>query len=95
MYCRMPQVEALAGLKGITLPGPTKTDPSAVKLSRLNGIEFDAEFVHQVVESSSRDLAEFEKEDQSTSADPDIKGYAHGELPKLHAHLDQAKALKP
>jgi putative membrane protein len=63
-------------------------------LSRLSGIEFDTEFVRELIENHLRDLAEFEKEDQSTSADPDIKGYAHGELPKLHAHLDQARALK-
>ncbi len=89
------QVEALARLKGVALPDPTKTDPSAVKLSRLSGIEFDTEFVHEVIEDHLRDLAEFEKEDQSTSADSDIKGYAHSALPKLHAHLDQTKALKP
>jgi putative membrane protein len=89
------QVEALAGLKGVVLPGPTKTDPSAVKLSRLSGIEFDTEFVRELIENHIKDLATFEREDQSKSADPDIKAFAHGELPKLQAHLDQAKALRP
>jgi putative membrane protein len=87
------EVEALARLKGVALPDP-KTDTSVVKLSQLSGIEFDQEFVREAVENHLRDLAEFEKEDQSTAADSDIRGFAHSALPKLREHLDQARALK-
>jgi putative membrane protein len=89
------EVQALARLKGVTLPDPTKTDTSAVNLSRLTGIEFDQAFVRASIEDHLKDLAEFEKEDQSSAADADIRGFAHSTLPKLRAHLEQAKALKP
>ena len=88
------QVQALAGLKGVALPDPTKTDGSAISLSRLTGIEFDQAFVREAIQDHLRDLAEFEKEDQSPASDADIKGFAHSTLPKLRSHLEQAKALK-
>jgi putative membrane protein len=89
------QLEALAKLKGVPLPDPSKTNAPADKLSRLTGVEFDNEFVNEAIQDHLRDLAEFDKEDQSAASDPDIKSFAHSALPKLHAHLDQAKALKP
>jgi len=88
------EVEALARLKGVALPDPTKIDTSTEKLSQLVGIEFDREFVREAIEGHLKDIAEFEKEDQTAASDSDIKGFAHSALPKMHAHLDQAKALK-
>jgi putative membrane protein len=89
------EVEALARLKGIAFPDPTKTDDPAERLSRLTGIEFDREFIRQEIADHQKNLAEFQKEDQSVGADPDIRNFAHTVLPKVRAHLDQAKALKP
>ena len=89
------EVEALARLKGIRLPDATKVDTPVVELSRLTGLEFDQEFVREAIANHLRDLAEFEKEDQSAGADPDIKGFADSMLPTLRAHLKQAKALNP
>jgi putative membrane protein len=88
------EIEALARVKGVTLPNVAKTDPTVVKLSALTGLEFDREFVQQEIDKHLRNLAEFEKEDQSAAADSDIKGFAHSALPKMRAHLDQVKALK-
>jgi putative membrane protein len=88
------EVEALARLKGVALPDPTRTDDSSERLSRLTGIEFDHEFVRQSIEDHLKNIATFEKEDQSAAADSDIRGFAHSALPKMRAHLDQAKALK-
>lgn len=88
------EVEALARLKGVTLPDPTKIDTSTEKLSQLTGIEFDQEFVREAIADHLKNIAAFEKEDQSGAPDSDIKGFAHSALPKMHAHLDQAKALK-
>jgi len=88
------EVQALARLKGIALPDPAKIDDPTERLSRLTGIEFDQEFVRQEIEAHLKSIAEFEKEDQSPTADSDIKGFAHSALPKMHTHLDQAKALK-
>jgi putative membrane protein len=88
------EVQALARLKGVALPDPTNTDNSSERLSRLTGIEFDQEFVREAIEDHLKNIAEFEKEDQSATSDSDIKGFAHSALPKMRAHLDQAKALK-
>ena len=88
------QVEALARLKGIALPDPNTTDTSLERLSRLTGIQFDQEFVREAIEDHLKSIATFEKEDQSATADSDIKGYAHSALPKMRSHLQQAKALK-
>jgi len=88
------EIEALARLKGINLPSPTKTDAAMARLSSLNGIEFDQEFAREAIENHTQNLAEFEKEDQSAT-DPDLKGFVDAAIPKIRAHLEQAKALKP
>jgi putative membrane protein len=88
------EIQALARLKGIVLPDPAKIDDSAERLARLIGIEFDQAFVREEIDGHLKAIAEFEKEDQSATADSDIKGFAHSALPKMHAHLDQAKAVK-
>ncbi len=88
------EIQALARLKGIALPDPAKIDDPAERLSGLTGIEFDQAFVREEIDGHLKAIAEFEKEDQSATTDSDIKGFAHSALPKMHAHLDQAKALK-
>ena len=88
------EVQALARLKGVAFPDPTRTDDSSERLSRLTGIEFDQEFVREAIDDHLKNIAAFEKEDQSARGDSDIKGFAHSALPKMRAHLDQAKALK-
>jgi putative membrane protein len=88
------EVQALARLKGIALPDPAKIDDPTERLSRLTGIEFDQAFVREEIDGHLKSIGEFEKEDQSATADSDIKGFAHSALPKMHAHLDQAKAVK-
>ena len=88
------EIAALARLKGVTLPNPDKTDPAVVKLSALSGLEFDQEFARQEIDNHLRNLAQFEKEDQSAAADPDVKGFAHSALPKMRAHLERVQALK-
>jgi putative membrane protein len=89
------EIEALARVKGVALANQSKTDPAVIKLSQLTGLEFDQEFVRQEIDNHVKNLAEFEREDQSAAADPDIKGFAHSALPKMRDHLEQAKALKP
>ena len=89
------EIEALARLKGVELPAANATDSSVAELSRLSGLQFDQEFVRESVADHLKDLAAFQKEDQASAADSDIKGFAHSALPKIQAHLEQAKALKP
>jgi putative membrane protein len=88
------EIEALARVKGVRLANSATTDAAVVKLSALSGPEFDREFVRQEIDNHLKNLADFEKEDQSAAADPDIKGFAHSALPKMREHLDQVRALK-
>jgi putative membrane protein len=89
------EIEALARLKGIALPDPTKTDESATNLSSISGMEFDRAFVRESIQGHVRDLTAFETEDRSAGSDSDLKSFAHSMLPKLRDHLEQAKSLKP
>jgi putative membrane protein len=89
------EVEALARLKGIALPDPTKTDVSTMKLSSISGMEFDRALVRELIEGHVRDLTAFETEDRSAGSDSDLRSFAHSMLPKLRDHLEQAKSLKP
>jgi putative membrane protein len=89
------EVQALARLKGVAFPDPTKTDDSSERLSRLTGREFDQEFVRESIADHQKNIAAFEKEDRSATSDSDVKEFVHGALPKMRAHLEQAKALKP
>jgi len=89
------EIEALARLKGVTLPDTTKTDNSSERLSGLTGTAFDQEFIRESIADHQKNIAAFEKEDQSATSDPDVKEFVHSALPKMRAHLDQAKALKP
>jgi putative membrane protein len=89
------EVEALARLKGVTLPDPSKTDVSATNLSSISGMEFDRAFVRESIEGHVRDLTAFETEDRSAGSDSDLRSFAHSMLPKLRDHLEKAKSLKP
>ena len=89
------EVEALARLKGVALPDPTKTDVSTTNLSSISGMEFDRAFVRESIEGHVRDLTAFETEDRSAGSDSDLRSFAHSMLPKLRDHLEQAKSLKP
>ena len=56
--------------------------------SKTIGLEFDQAFVREAIQHHVRDLAVFEKEDQSSASDADIKGFAHSTHPKLRSHLE-------
>src|SRR5689334_7439933 len=88
------EVEALARLKGVALPNPPKPDTAVAEIGQLSGLEFDQAFVRQTVSELAKIAAVFEKEEQSPGADPDIQGFARSLLPKIRAHLQEARTLK-
>jgi putative membrane protein len=58
-----------------------------------NGAEFDKEYVEQMVDDHEKDVAEFQKQADS-STDPDVKAFAAKTLPTLKKHLDAIKAIQ-
>jgi putative membrane protein len=63
-------------------------------LEGLSGSEFDEAFARQMVQENERAVADFEREQNSTT-DPDVREYISTMLPTLRQHLAQARALHP
>ncbi len=79
----------------MSITPPTGPKPEAKmkydQLSKLNGAQFDREFVKGMVEDHQKDIAEFEKQAKAGNAASKV---AENQLPTLRKHLDMAKSLQ-
>ena len=86
-------VSALAHKRGMSLP--EKPIPQAVeekdRLSRLNGDQFDREFVRYMIIDHRHDIADFRKE--IAKHDGDVSKLAKDQLPTIEKHLDMAVSI--
>jgi putative membrane protein len=87
--------KAQAVAKKINLDPPTGADighqATYLKLKVLSGDTFDSSFIRGMVKDHEKDVAEFTKQ----SAKKDAAGqHAKEILPKLQAHLSEAKAIQ-
>jgi putative membrane protein len=75
---------------------PTKAKKEAQKeydkLNGLSGPAFDREFVTYMVKDHEKDVAKFEKAENSS--DPAVAKLASGTLPDLRKHLETARTLE-
>ena len=62
-------------------------------LSKLNGADFDREYMKQMVEDHEAAVKLFEHETK-IGTDPDVKKFAEETLPTLRDHLKQAKMVR-
>lgn len=62
------------------------------KLVKLNGTEFDKEFVSYMVKDHKEDISDFQKEADSKASE-DVRALARSTVPHLQMHLDLAKRL--
>jgi putative membrane protein len=89
------QLKQLAATKGITLP--TKPDRSHVrqmeKMGKLQGAEFDREYMKLMVADHKKTVSLFEKQAKS-GKDPELKNYATTLLPDLQKHLKMAQSTE-
>jgi len=88
------ELKQIAQAKGVTVPAaPDKSHQKDIeKLSKLQGAEFDREFMAHMVSDHRKDVKQFEK--ASTSAkDSDIKAFAGKTLPTLQEHLKVAQSV--
>jgi putative membrane protein len=62
------------------------------QLSKLEGKEFDQEYIKQMVKDHEEAIKLFEKQAKS-GTDPDLKKYASDTLPTLKKHLEHARKV--
>lgn len=88
------QLMDLVSQKGMRAPTMLDAKHQVVmdRLSKLDGDEFDREFMNVMVKDHHKAVDLFEKEAQS-GADPALKGFAEKTLPTLRDHLKMAEDL--
>lgn len=74
-------------------PGGAPSSPKAEQLSKLSGAEFDRQFMVLTVERHEKSVELYTREAER-GADPAAKKLASETLPKIKAHLRQAKSLQ-
>ena len=85
----LEELKKLAEQKNTPLPPdilPTQKEAKE-KLSKLNGAEFDKEYVKTMVEDHKKDVTAFEAATK-TVGDADVKAFAEKTLPTLKMHLE-------
>jgi len=89
------QLKQIAMTKGTTLP--TDMDRShkrnIEKLGKLQGTEFDREYMKMMVADHKKTVSLFEKEAKS-GKDPELKKFAATLLPDLQKHLQMAQSTE-
>lgn len=86
------QLTALAQTKGVTLPTQLSHHDQSTydKLTKLNGADFDREYIKHMISDHKKDIKEFQKEADKGS-DADVKNFAATTLPVLQQHLQLAE----
>jgi putative membrane protein len=86
------QLKSLASSKNVQLP--TDLDRAHKRdydrLSKLNGADFDREFMKNMVSDHKKDVSDFRKEAKSAK-DNDLKSFASTTTPVLEQHLQMAQ----
>lgn len=62
------------------------------RLARMNGSDFDREYLALAVSAHEDEVKDFQKKSRDAS-DPDVRAFAAKELPTLQSHLDRAQSL--
>lgn len=62
------------------------------RLARMNGSDFDREYIALAVSAHEDEVKDFQKKSRDAS-DPDVRAFAARELPTLQSHLDRAQSL--
>ena len=88
-------LDGIASKNNLTVPkGPNAEQKAEEKrLEKLSGAAFDRAYMHLMVKDHTKDVAEFQKEANSTSANADLRDYAKRTYPTLEDHLTNAKAV--
>ena len=82
----------LAARKGVTLPTqlPAPALREHDKLSRLSGVDFDREYMSNMLADHKKDVAQLSAQ-AKTAHDADVRAFAQATLPTVQHHLEMAK----
>ena len=88
-------LEGAASKANFEIPKDVSAEQKAEqqKLEKLKGAAFDRAYMTMMLKDHTKDIAEFRKEANSTSANADIKDFASRTYPTLEDHLSNAKAV--
>lgn len=88
------ELKALAQQKKVMLPAEIlpKHKEIVEKLSKLNGAEFDKEYVKAMVADHEKDVTAFEAQAKG-SVDADVKAFAEKTLPTLKMHQQMIRDI--
>ena len=81
------ELMAIAAKKGVTL------SKEKAKMAKMNGANFDKEYLDAMVKDHEKDLAEFQGEAQNGS-DADVKAFAAKTSKVIESHLAMVKAAQ-
>lgn len=89
------ELKPIAASKSILLPKDLSATEKSLsdKLSKLNGAEFDKEYVNARVADHEKDVKAFQTQAQ-TGTDTDVRAFAAKTLPTLQQHLQMIQAIK-
>lgn len=89
------ELKALLQSKGVQLPAESDRshDRDANRLGKLEGADFDREYMKHMVSDHEKDVKDFEKASRD-ARDADVKAWAAKTLPTLQQHLEQARATR-
>jgi len=84
----------LAANKGVKLDDKAPRNNSMMdRLSKLQGAEFDREYVKEMVKDHKKDVAEFRRM-HSGAVDPNLKAWIDKTLPTLEDHLKTIEGIQ-
>jgi len=84
----------LAASKNVQLNDKAaKKEPVVEKLNKLQGQEFDREYVKEMVKDHKKDVAEFRRM-HSGAIDPNLKAWIDKTLPTLEDHLKTIEGIQ-
>lgn len=88
-------LEGVASKNSWTLPSDMSAAQKAEqqRMEKLSGAAFDRAYMQMMVKDHVKDVAEFNKEANSTTANSDLRDFAKRTYPVLDDHLTNAKAV--
>jgi putative membrane protein len=90
--------QALSLAQKVGLTPPSNPSKEAAKeqdtLGKLEGAEFDREFVSYMVKDHEHDIHEYQEQAKATDDNPEVAEYAEATLVKLRQHLQMAHDLQ-
>lgn len=89
------ELKALLESKGVRLPQETERahERDANRLGKLEGAEFDREYMKHMVTDHEKDVKDFERASKEAK-DPELRAWAAKTLPVLQQHLALARSTR-